>query len=180
MSVVNDLNSSRIQILDGIGYNIFISCLAWLSILVSKAEILGLWCLFISGLTASTVLFGIVRSLLVFFVLVSSSQTLHNQMFESILRAPVLFFDRNPLGMSDIGFLNKCLVNMLSAWLHLVFENGGDAWKKIMVHIDSFSIKSSTDIFLLPEKIWIQKHINFYSSLCVCGKIKAYSWCTMI
>ncbi|OWK00967.1 hypothetical protein Celaphus_00016720, partial [Cervus elaphus hippelaphus] len=49
-----------------------------------------------SGLTASTVLFGVARSLLVFFVLVSSSQTLHNQMFESILRAPVLFFDRNP------------------------------------------------------------------------------------
>ncbi|KAB0344120.1 hypothetical protein FD754_021046 [Muntiacus muntjak] len=50
-----------------------------------------------SGLTASTVLFGVARSLLVFFVLVSSSQTLHNQMFESILRAPVLFFDRNPI-----------------------------------------------------------------------------------
>ena len=74
-------------------------------------------------------------------------------MLDSILRAPVVFFDRNPLGKSDIEFLNKCLVNMLSAGLHLVFENGGDAWKQIMVHIDSFSIKSSTDIFLLPEKI---------------------------
>eukprot|EP00069_Balaena_mysticetus_P008628 bmy_19698T0 len=51
-----------------------------------------------SGLTVSAVLFGIARSLLVFYVLVSSSQTLHNQMFESILRAPVLFFDRNPIG----------------------------------------------------------------------------------
>ncbi|KAB0402447.1 hypothetical protein E2I00_009204, partial [Balaenoptera physalus] len=50
-----------------------------------------------SGLTVSAVLFGIARSLLVFYVLVSSSQTLHNQMFESILRAPVLFFDRNPI-----------------------------------------------------------------------------------
>nr|XP_020740072.1 multidrug resistance-associated protein 4 isoform X2 [Odocoileus virginianus texanus] len=68
-----------------------------------------------SGLTASTVLFGVARSLLVFFVLVSSSQTLHNQMFESILRAPVLFFDRNPIGRilnrfsKDIGHMDDLL-----------------------------------------------------------------------
>lgn len=51
-----------------------------------------------TGLTAVTVLFGIARSLLVFYVLVNASQTLHNRMFESILKAPVLFFDRNPIG----------------------------------------------------------------------------------
>ncbi|XP_036687849.1 multidrug resistance-associated protein 4 isoform X2 [Balaenoptera musculus] len=68
-----------------------------------------------SGLTVSAVLFGIARSLLVFYVLVSSSQTLHNQMFESILRAPVLFFDRNPIGRilnrfsKDIGHMDDLL-----------------------------------------------------------------------
>lgn len=46
----------------------------------------------------ATILFGIVRSLLVFQVLVNSGQTLHNKMFQSILKAPVLFFDRNPIG----------------------------------------------------------------------------------
>lgn len=35
-----------------------------------------------------------------FYVLVNASQTLHNRMFESILKAPVLFFDRNPIGKS--------------------------------------------------------------------------------
>uniref|UniRef100_A0A8C9E9A3 Multidrug resistance-associated protein 4 n=1 Tax=Phocoena sinus TaxID=42100 RepID=A0A8C9E9A3_PHOSS len=66
-----------------------------------------------SGLTVSAVLFGITRSLLVFYVLVSSSQ-LH-QMFESILRAPVLFFDRNPTGRilnrfsKDIGHMDDLL-----------------------------------------------------------------------
>lgn len=56
-------------------------------------------CVFlISGLTVATILFGIVRSLLVFQVLVNSGQTLHNKMFQSILKAPVLFFDRNPIG----------------------------------------------------------------------------------
>ncbi|XP_021561645.1 multidrug resistance-associated protein 4, partial [Carlito syrichta] len=68
-----------------------------------------------SGLTVATVLFGIARSLLVFYVLVHSSQTLHNKMFESILKAPVLFFDRNPIGRilnrfsKDIGHLDDLL-----------------------------------------------------------------------
>ncbi|XP_032133378.1 multidrug resistance-associated protein 4 isoform X5 [Sapajus apella] len=68
-----------------------------------------------SGLTVATVLFGIARSLLVFYVLVNSSQTLHNKMFESILKAPVLFFDRNPIGRilnrfsKDIGHLDDLL-----------------------------------------------------------------------
>ncbi|XP_054557204.1 ATP-binding cassette sub-family C member 4 isoform X2 [Talpa occidentalis] len=68
-----------------------------------------------SGLTAATVLFGIARSLLVFHVLVSSSQILHNKMFASILRAPVLFFDRNPIGRilnrfsKDIGHMDDLL-----------------------------------------------------------------------
>lgn len=68
-----------------------------------------------SGLTVATVLFGIARSLLVFYVLVNSSQTLHNRMFESILKAPVLFFDRNPIGRilnrfsKDIGHMDDLL-----------------------------------------------------------------------
>ncbi|XP_007942203.1 ATP-binding cassette sub-family C member 4 [Orycteropus afer afer] len=68
-----------------------------------------------SGLTVATVLFGIARSLLVFYILVNSSQTLHNKMFESILKAPVLFFDRNPIGRilnrfsKDIGHMDDLL-----------------------------------------------------------------------
>uniref|UniRef100_G5E701 Multidrug resistance-associated protein 4 n=1 Tax=Loxodonta africana TaxID=9785 RepID=G5E701_LOXAF len=68
-----------------------------------------------SGLTAATVLFGIAQSLLAFYVLVNSSQTLHNKMFESILKAPVLFFDRNPVGRilnrfsKDIGHMDDLL-----------------------------------------------------------------------
>lgn len=68
-----------------------------------------------SGLTIATVIFGIARSLLVFYVLVNSSQALHNRMFESILKAPVLFFDRNPVGRilnrfsKDIGHMDDLL-----------------------------------------------------------------------
>ncbi|XP_065758083.1 ATP-binding cassette sub-family C member 4-like [Muntiacus reevesi] len=68
-----------------------------------------------SGLTVSTVLFGITRSLLIFYILVNSSQTLHNKMLEAILRAPVLFFNINPIGrilnrfFKDIGHMDDLL-----------------------------------------------------------------------
>lgn len=78
-------------------------------------------------------------------------------MFESILKAPVLFFDRNPIGKSDTKFLSKyVLLTYLASDCISVFESGGDArdaWKKITVRVDLFSTKSFTDIFLRPEKI---------------------------
>ncbi|KAB0345161.1 hypothetical protein FD754_022087 [Muntiacus muntjak] len=68
-----------------------------------------------SGLTVSTVLFGITRSLLILYILVNSSQTLHNKMLEAILRAPILFFNINPIGrilnrfFKDIGHMDDLL-----------------------------------------------------------------------
>ncbi|XP_059740439.1 ATP-binding cassette sub-family C member 4, partial [Bos taurus] len=74
------------------------------------------WCLRVySGLTVSTILFGITRSLLIFYILVNSSQTLHNKILESILRAPILFFNSNPIGRilnhfsKDIGHMDDLL-----------------------------------------------------------------------
>ncbi|KAB0372889.1 hypothetical protein FD755_015642 [Muntiacus reevesi] len=63
-----------------------------------------------SGLTVSTVLFGITRSLLIFYILVNSSRTLHRKMLETILRAPVLFFHRNPIGLCISLFQTFLLV----------------------------------------------------------------------
>ncbi|XP_074845315.1 ATP-binding cassette sub-family C member 4 isoform X2 [Carettochelys insculpta] len=68
-----------------------------------------------AGLTVAAVLFGIMRSLLVFTALVNAGQTLHNNMFQSLLKAPMLFFDRNPIGRilnrfsKDIGHLDDLL-----------------------------------------------------------------------
>ncbi|XP_053563814.1 ATP-binding cassette sub-family C member 4 [Bombina bombina] len=68
-----------------------------------------------AGLTIATIVFGVLRSLLVFHVLVCAAQALHNQMFQSLLKAPVLFFDRNPIGRilnrfsKDIGHLDDLL-----------------------------------------------------------------------
>ncbi|KAH0624489.1 hypothetical protein JD844_031979, partial [Phrynosoma platyrhinos] len=51
-----------------------------------------------AGFTVVTVLFGILRNILMFQVLVNAAQTLHDSMFQSVLKAPVLFFDTNPIG----------------------------------------------------------------------------------
>ncbi|XP_060681943.1 multidrug resistance-associated protein 4 isoform X2 [Hemiscyllium ocellatum] len=68
-----------------------------------------------AGLTIAVILFGITRSLIIFHVLVNASKELHNRMFACIIRAPVLFFDRNPIGRilnrfsKDIGHLDDLL-----------------------------------------------------------------------
>ncbi|XP_020937746.1 multidrug resistance-associated protein 4-like isoform X2 [Sus scrofa] len=76
-----------------------------------------------SVLTAGTVLFGITRSLLMFYILVNSSQTFHNKMLESILRAPVLFFNRNPAGRilnrfsKDTGHMDDLLPQIIQDFM---------------------------------------------------------------
>nr|CAI9712223.1 unnamed protein product [Rangifer tarandus platyrhynchus] len=78
-----------------------------------------------SGLTVSTILFGIIRSLLMFYVLANSSQTLHNKMLESILRAPVLFFNRNPIGRilnrfsKDIVYMDDLLPQIFQDFIQM-------------------------------------------------------------
>ncbi|XP_060724517.1 multidrug resistance-associated protein 4 isoform X3 [Tachysurus vachellii] len=68
-----------------------------------------------SGLTATTILFGFTRSLLMFNALVCSAQTLHSRMFNCILRTPVRFFDINPIGRilnrfsKDVGQIDSML-----------------------------------------------------------------------
>ncbi|KAM9709908.1 ATP-binding cassette sub-family C member 4-like [Menidia menidia] len=68
-----------------------------------------------AGLTATSVVFGFLRSLVFFNVLVNSAQTLHNSMFNALLRTSIHFFDINPIGRilnrfsKDIGYLDSLL-----------------------------------------------------------------------
>ncbi|XP_017337542.1 multidrug resistance-associated protein 4 isoform X1 [Ictalurus punctatus] len=83
-----------------------------------------------SGLTVATVLFGFTRSLIMFKALVCSAQTLHNRMFNCILRTPVHFFDINPTGRilnrfsKDIGHIDSMLpltfVDFIQVFLQIV------------------------------------------------------------
>uniref|UniRef100_A0A3Q1C0M5 ATP-binding cassette, sub-family C (CFTR/MRP), member 4 n=1 Tax=Amphiprion ocellaris TaxID=80972 RepID=A0A3Q1C0M5_AMPOC len=66
-----------------------------------------------AGLTGATIIFGFMRNLVLFNVLVRCAQSLHNGMFNTILRTPVRFFDVNPIGRilnrfsKDIGQLDS-------------------------------------------------------------------------
>uniref|UniRef100_A0A3P9LA07 Multidrug resistance-associated protein 4 n=1 Tax=Oryzias latipes TaxID=8090 RepID=A0A3P9LA07_ORYLA len=70
---------------------------------------------FIYSLTATSVVFGFLRTLVFFNVLVSSAQKLHNSMFDAIIRTSLRFFDANPIGRilnrfsKDIGYLDSLL-----------------------------------------------------------------------
>ena len=86
------------------------------------------------GTVLGVVLTNLTRTIAFFFVCVNASRILHNRMFASILRAPILFFNTNPIGRvlnrfcKDVGFLDSllplqfCVYLMVSDWLPPVFS----------------------------------------------------------
>ncbi|XP_064615565.1 LOW QUALITY PROTEIN: ATP-binding cassette sub-family C member 4-like [Liolophura sinensis] len=68
-----------------------------------------------TGITFSVFLFGILRALLFFRIAITASKTLHNRMFDSILRTKISFFDTNPVGRilnrfsKDVGHMDDNL-----------------------------------------------------------------------
>ena len=51
-----------------------------------------------SGLNGSLFILTIIEAVLLCVLFVRSSQILHNRMFSHVLRAPIHFFDTNPIG----------------------------------------------------------------------------------
>ena len=51
------------------------------------------------GIVSSSIFFVFLRAILSFLICLAAARHLHNKMFKSILRSPVLFFDTNPVGM---------------------------------------------------------------------------------
>ncbi|CAM9122833.1 unnamed protein product, partial [Ectocarpus sp. 4 AP-2014] len=66
-------------------------------------------------LSAAAVVVSLFRAVLTFFSLVKASHRLHNRMLERVVRAPVLFFDSNPVGRilnrftKDVHFMDDLL-----------------------------------------------------------------------
>lgn len=91
--------------------------------LIRKNSVLSF---FFSGLTLATIVFGFIRNMFLFNLLVRCAQSLHDRMFTAILRTPVRFFDINPIGKfhnhlytltdQSIAFLN-CLFSCMSKCL---------------------------------------------------------------
>eukprot|EP00058_Branchiostoma_floridae_P018300 XP_002603789.1 hypothetical protein BRAFLDRAFT_86619 [Branchiostoma floridae] len=68
-----------------------------------------------AALTATVLVLSILRAVFLFYMCLSSSRSLHNQMFAAIIRVPILFFDTNPVGRilnrfsKDVGLLDHLL-----------------------------------------------------------------------
>ena len=54
------------------------------------------------GLSLLSVVLLFIRTLTYFISCHLTARSLHNQMFNALLRAPVLFFDSNPIGTKNI------------------------------------------------------------------------------
>lgn len=53
------------------------------------------------AIVTSAIIFSFLRGYLYLFVVLRTSRKLHNKMFAAILRAPVYFFDTNPVGKKE-------------------------------------------------------------------------------
>ena len=65
-----------------------------------------------TGTTAAAILVNFARTITFYFVCVNASRVLHNRMFAAVLRAPVLFFDTNPIGEQVSVFLSLALCSL--------------------------------------------------------------------
>ena len=69
------------------------------------------------GLVAAALILSIMRAGAFFNAVINSSNHLHNSMLSAVLKAPVLFFDTNPIGRilnrfsRDIGIMDEMLPN---------------------------------------------------------------------
>ena len=77
----------------------------------SSSRTLGIY----GGLVGSSVLANAISSYLVYWTLLEASEKLHNKMVLSVIKAPLLYFDKTPVGRilnrfsKDIGSIDDIL-----------------------------------------------------------------------
>lgn len=72
----------------------------------SHTSVEQIYMIIYGGLVAVTLVLSFVRVLLFFHVTVNSSDKLHSHMFDAVIRAPIYFFDTNPIGIFIYHVIN--------------------------------------------------------------------------
>ena len=78
------------------------------------------------GLVAASLILSIIRAYIFFLVCLRSSERLHDKMVVALLKAPVLFFDSNPVGRilnrfsKDVGSMDELLPLQFLSTIQLV------------------------------------------------------------
>src|SRR5699024_9799153 len=68
-----------------------------------------------SGIVIALFCFSIVRTVSFFVICMRASVNLHNQIFSSLIQAPIVFFDKTPIGIimnrvsRDLGIIDDLL-----------------------------------------------------------------------
>ena len=81
-----------------------------------------------SGLVAGAFVLMTIQAILYFFVLLRSSEKLHDVITQAVVKFPVLFFDTNPLGRimnrfsKDIGTMDDILPDLCSTVVSIFFQ----------------------------------------------------------
>lgn len=116
-----------------------------------------------TGLVAGSFVLSLVRTMLFFWICMRASVTLHNQMFSSIIRSPMVFFDTNPVGRilnrfaRDMGLMDDllpiCCFDFFEIFLNIlgIFV--------IVASINVYIIISTvllTIIFILLRKVYLE------------------------
>ena len=120
---------------------------------------------FPSGLTITTLIFGFMRSLIMFNILVKSAQALHNRMFNCILRTPVRFFDINPVGKQKVSgtLLLLCMLQFTHICICLSVFFYAHIWRSLLSSIWC----RGTDTTDWPDIIkWCNGYKGYYDNGC--------------
>lgn len=64
-----------------------------------QLSINNIYMIIYGGLVTGTLVLSFIRVLLFFHMTVHTSEKFHSHMFDAVIRAPIYFFDTNPIGI---------------------------------------------------------------------------------
>lgn len=131
--------------------------------------------IYASCVTAAVIL-ATIRAYMFFQVVLRSSESLHNDMVTALLKAPVLFFDSNPIGRilnrfsKDIGCMDEVLPKtfLFAVQLVLFVLTAGNFWlliKEVCIMKVLVAFCTYLSLCFLREYLTIWKENSYHGQL---------------